>query len=81
MLSEPRAGADTVWRLDRVSQEHRVLIYSTVGDAQSPLARLRFRNMVEIIGQPTCVIAADNSWFFVADSGTRTKKAYQVGDV
>ena len=64
----PREGYGDVvgksWRLGRISQEHGIL---TCSRDQRP-EKLEVGNMVEIIGQHACLIAAVHPWYYVTDS-------------
>jgi len=52
------------WRLGRISQEHGTLTRSgPVGDDS-----LRLGEVVEIVGQHACLIAAAYPWYYIVDS-------------
>lgn len=61
------------WRLARISQEHGILTRSPptqpselgIHDGQETL---ELGNMIEIVGQHACLIAAAHPWFYIVDS-------------
>ncbi|KAJ7265950.1 putative serine dehydratase domain-containing protein [Mycena haematopus] len=55
------------WQLTRMSQEHGILTPVGAG-----AAKLRCGEMVEIVGQHACLIAAAYPWYYVVENGGRT---------
>ncbi|KAF7289881.1 Calcium ATPase transmembrane domain M-containing protein [Mycena indigotica] len=55
------------WRLGRMSQEHGILTPTEAG-AVAP----KVGEMVEIVGQHACLIAAAYPWYYVVENGGRT---------
>ncbi|KAJ7484688.1 putative serine dehydratase domain-containing protein [Mycena latifolia] len=54
------------WKLTRMSQEHGILTPTAAG------ATLQLGEMVEIVGQHACLIAAAYPWYYVVENGGRT---------
>jgi len=50
------------WRVDRISQEHGILVNN------GEIDNLEIGEIVEIVGQHACLIAAAHPWFYVVDS-------------
>jgi D-serine deaminase-like pyridoxal phosphate-dependent protein len=55
------------WQLTRMSQEHGIL---TPTEAGAP--KLQCGDMVEIVGQHACLIAAAYPWYYIVEDGGRT---------
>ncbi|KAJ7128066.1 putative serine dehydratase domain-containing protein [Mycena filopes] len=57
------------WQLTRMSQEHGIL---TPTGAEGGAAKLQLGEMVEIVGQHACLIAAAYPWYYIVEDGGRT---------
>jgi D-serine deaminase-like pyridoxal phosphate-dependent protein len=55
------------WQLTRMSQEHGILTPIEPG-----ATKLKCGEMVEIVGQHACLIAAAYPWYYVIEDGGRT---------
>ncbi|KAJ6499690.1 putative serine dehydratase domain-containing protein [Mycena vitilis] len=55
------------WQLTRMSQEHGILTPTEAG-----VPKLRCGEMVEIVGQHACLIAAAYPWYYIVEDGGRT---------
>lgn len=71
--SEKKLGTDeTGWRIGRMSQEHGILTRKSGGqDSTTAILgsqSLRVGDLIEIVGQHACVIAAAYPWFYIVDS-------------
>lgn len=53
------------WMLQRISQEHGLLMQTSNGGAEE---KLKIGETVEIIGQHACLIAAGFPWYYIIDS-------------
>jgi D-serine ammonia-lyase len=61
------------WRLSKVSQEHGVLTRTRpplIGEGlvNDPEASLEVGDVIEIVGQHACMIAAAHPWYYIVDS-------------
>ncbi|KAJ7637085.1 putative serine dehydratase domain-containing protein [Roridomyces roridus] len=56
------------WRLSRMSQEHGIL---TPGEGEGAKS-LKVGEVIEIVGQHACLIAAAYPWYYVVEGGGRT---------
>ncbi|KAJ7660064.1 putative serine dehydratase domain-containing protein [Mycena rosella] len=54
------------WKLMRMSQEHGILTPTEAG------SKLQLGEMVEIVGQHACLIAAAYPWYYIVEDGGRT---------
>jgi D-serine deaminase-like pyridoxal phosphate-dependent protein len=59
---------DTEWRLGRISQEHGILTRKPGAGPVKQADTLRVGDMIEIVGQHACLIAAAHPWYYVVDS-------------
>jgi D-serine deaminase-like pyridoxal phosphate-dependent protein len=59
------------WRIGRISQEHGILVASP--NVSSKPEPLQLGDMVEIVGQHACLIAAAYPWYYVVDSSAEDK--------
>lgn len=60
---------ETGWRLGRISQEHGILTRKPgAGPVKHEGETLRVGDMIEIVGQHACLIAAAHPWYYVVDS-------------
>ncbi|KAF7300630.1 D-ser-dehydrat domain-containing protein [Mycena chlorophos] len=55
------------WRVGRISQEHGILT-PTVPGAEAP----KVGEVIEIVGQHACLIAAAYPWYYIVEDGGRT---------
>ncbi|KAF8140290.1 putative serine dehydratase domain-containing protein [Boletus edulis] len=53
------------WRLGRISQEHGTLEQTSTGRTDQTL---RIGDIIQIVGQHACLIAAGHPWYYVVDS-------------
>jgi len=62
----------TDWKLDRISQEHGILVYD--GDPTGKMEVLQLGSVVEIVGQHACLIAAAYPWYYITDKDVENGK-------
>jgi D-serine deaminase-like pyridoxal phosphate-dependent protein len=55
----------TNWRLGRMSQEHGIL---TIGATRTESDSLKVGDLVEVVGQHACLIAAAYPWYYIVDT-------------
>ncbi|KDQ16807.1 hypothetical protein BOTBODRAFT_30700 [Botryobasidium botryosum FD-172 SS1] len=67
------------WRLGRVSQEHGILVRKNSKEPIAEEERLRLGDVLEIVGQHACMIAAAYPWYYVVDSEDTAAEGEEVG--
>lgn len=69
------------WQLERMSQEHGILTRTAAWSAkdESEADKLEIGDVVDIVGQHACLIAAAYPWYYVVDSDVEGGK--QIVDV
>ncbi|KAG5635619.1 hypothetical protein H0H81_010602 [Sphagnurus paluster] len=55
------------WQVGRISQEHGVLVRSSVVTDVRARETLEIGSIVEIVGQHACLIAAAHQWYYIVD--------------
>lgn len=68
------------WRLGRISQEHGTLEQMPADPSSQSDRTLRIGDMIQIVGQHACLIAAGHPWYYVVDSD-EDRKAERVVDI
>ncbi|KAK7058991.1 hypothetical protein VNI00_001615 [Paramarasmius palmivorus] len=61
----------TGWQLGRMSQEHGILTRTTPVDGD----KLEVGDLVDIVGQHACLIAAAYPWYYIVDSSSGDEKS------
>ncbi|KAN0100590.1 Ras family domain containing protein [Tylopilus felleus] len=72
------------WRLGRISQEHGTLEQMPVDPSpgQNADQTLRIGEIIQIVGQHACLIAAGHPWYYVVDSSSNVDRgADRVVDI
>lgn len=72
------------WRLGRISQEHGTLEQMPVDPSpgQNADQTLRIGEIIQIVGQHACLIAAGHPWYYVVDSSSNINRgADRVVDI
>jgi len=68
------------WRLGRISQEHGVLVRKNPGEPIPEEEKMKLGDVLEIVGQHACMIAAAYPWYYVVDSDIEAREGEGVGE-
>lgn len=69
-LSPGKSQSSMGWRIGRMSQEHGILTRKSSKEAIPEKEALSLGDVVEVVGQHACMIAAAYPWYYVVDSTT-----------